>query len=29
MIEELAWYYIGFTIVLTLAFSAYGVAVKP
>jgi len=29
VIEELAWYYIGFTIVLTLAFSAYGVAVKP
>ncbi|MEM1664933.1 MAG: sodium:proton antiporter [Zestosphaera sp.] len=29
MIKELAWYYIGFTTLLTMAFSAYGLAVKP
>lgn len=29
MIEEIAWYYIGFTVLLTMAFSAYGMAVKP
>lgn len=29
MFEEIVWYYIGFTILLTLAFATYGVAVKP
>ncbi len=29
MIEELLWYYIGFTILLTIGFSIYGIAVRP
>lgn len=29
MIDELAWYYIGFTTSLTLAFSVYGLVMRP
>jgi len=29
VIEELLWYYIGFTILLTIGFSIYGIAVRP